>query len=273
MRIGKLRLEWKPRVVAPRPGVDEAVLQFRCNVCGERTSHSFARMDRESPSCGECGSTVRFRSIVHLLSMHFFGKSLVIDEFPSRHDICGVGMSDWEGYAAGFARRFQYTNTFYHVEPKLDILTPPAELLGKQDFVISSEVLEHVPPPPRRAFDNLAQLLKPGGLLILTVPFSTEAATREHFPELFDYSIEEDQNGRFLRNRTASGVQQIFRDLVFHGGPGATLEMRLYAKVDLLALLAQAGFTEIRVRDEPCFDHGIHHSEPWSLPITAVRAG
>lgn len=37
------------------------------------------------------------------------------------------------------------------------------------DFVISSEMIEHTP-DPRKAVQNLCEVLKPGGILVLTVP-------------------------------------------------------------------------------------------------------
>jgi SAM-dependent methyltransferase len=40
------------------------------------------------------------------------------------------------------------------------------------DAILCSEVLEHIP-EPTHAFDEFARLLKPGGILILTAPFSS----------------------------------------------------------------------------------------------------
>ena len=59
---------------------------------------------------------------------------------------------------------------------RLGIMAPiPAALASTCDFVISSDVLEHVAPPYERALSNLLRLLKPGGLLVLTVPLKPEA--------------------------------------------------------------------------------------------------
>jgi hypothetical protein len=39
-----------------------------------------------------CKSTVRARSIVHLLSIALFGHSLILRDFPVRKDIKGIGL-------------------------------------------------------------------------------------------------------------------------------------------------------------------------------------
>jgi SAM-dependent methyltransferase len=218
-----------------------------------------------------CGSTLRFRSMVHYLTTRLFGRSLTLSELPEDKTIRGVGMTDWNGYGDPLAQKLGYLNTYYHQEPKLDITNPPDDLVDL-DFILSSDVMEHVPPPVQLGFDNLARLLKIGGVLVLTVPFSCDSATREHFPELFEYHIEENPDGRKLHNTTRTGKQEVFDNLIFHGGDGSTLEMRLFCRDALIEHLQRAGFADIRVHAEPFFKFGIFTSEPWSLPITAVRA-
>ena len=118
------------------------------------------------------------------------------------------------------AEKFDYQNTYYHEEPRLDIAAAgiAPEFMGK-DFIISSEVLEHVTPPVSRAFENVRKMLKPGGLFVLTVPYGTQVETVEHFPELHEFSIVEKDGSFVLRNKTQAGVVQEFNDLIFHGGP------------------------------------------------------
>jgi len=58
---------------------------------------------------------------------------------------------------------------------------------------------------------------------------------------------------------------------VFHGGRGATLEMRIFCYSDLLRLLKASGFEDIVVHGSPDFRHGIWWPQPWSLPITARK--
>jgi len=50
----------------------------------------------------------------------------------------------------------------------MDILDLPSDI--KADLILCTEVLEHVPDPVR-AFQKMVSLLKPGGILVITVPF------------------------------------------------------------------------------------------------------
>ncbi len=72
-----------------------------------------------------------------------------------------------------------------------------------------------------------------------------------------------------LKNRTREGVIQEFRNLVFHGGPGTTLEMRVFSENSIIQHLRNAAFTAIKVHREPDFAHGIWWPQTWSLPISA----
>jgi len=74
-------------------------LQFHCNICGSVRHSNLQKLGRETVTCSSCGSTVRFRSIIHILSIELFGKSLTLPEFPYDKQISGIGMSDWIGYA------------------------------------------------------------------------------------------------------------------------------------------------------------------------------
>jgi len=249
---------------------EPGTLCFRCNICGEHCQTAVERLGREEVSCKGCGSTPRKRAIIRVLSTELFGKSLLLSEFPVRPDIRGLGMTDWEGYASRLAEKFSYRNTYYHQEPKLDIsaVEIPAHLLSN-DFVISSEVFEHVVPPVSRAFENVSKMLKPGGLFILTVPYTNKKDTIEHFPELYDFTVVEDREAVVLRNKTREGVIQEFRNLVFHGGSGTTLEMRVFSESSIIEHLRKASFHAIKVYREPDFAHGVWWPQPWSLPISA----
>jgi SAM-dependent methyltransferase len=247
----------------------ETKSSFTCNVCGTACVARREELDREIPSCTTCNSTVRARAIVHVLSSCLFGESLTLGEFPRRGDLTGLGLSDWEGYADRLAEKLDYRNTYYHQEPRLDIAAIPSELEESCDFLVSSDVLEHVAPPVERALVNTFRLLKPGGTLLLTVPYTLDERTTEHFPALNRYALCEFDGTKILVNLRVDGRWEVHDDLVFHGGSGETLEMRVFARDDLLAQLEQAGFRDIREWGEDYPRFGIRWAGQWSLPITA----
>ena len=248
-----------------------ARMTFRCNVCGRPTTAPVLELERETRTCASCGSTVRSRALIHHLSQTLFGSSLAIHEFPKSPETRVLDMSGWEGYGNRLDQKLTYINSFFHKEPRLDITEPPEAWEGSFDAIISSDVFEHVVPPVSLAFLNTLKLLKPGGTLILTVPYTTASETIEHFPELHRYEIVK-QNGEYrLCNQTIDGRRQWFDNLVFHGGPGTTLEMRVFCEADLDHQLASAGFSDIHFRGEPAYDAGIIWHNQWSLPITARK--
>jgi len=249
-------------------GVDEHV-RFRCNLCGTDCDVLASAIDREARSCEHCGSTVRSRAIVHLLTTELFGRSITLPELPMRKDIAGLGLSDAPCYSYDLARSFDYLNTFFDRKPRLDIAEVDPRRAAEYDFIISSEVFEHVAPPVAQAFRNVRRLLKRRGFLILTVPFTRDSDTVEHFPLLYDYRIEKTDGGWLLENRTADGEREVFTDLVFHEGAGSTLEMRRFARAGLERELAAAGFSRFRVAHEAFPAHGIYWKEPFSLPMVA----
>jgi len=254
-------------------GLTPETLSFACNICGEACLVPTDQLQREVASCEGCGSTPRVRAIIRALSLELFGQSLALPDFPPNQGMTGLGMTDSESYAAALAKKFWYTNTYYHREPRLDISEPelPGSLMQSKDFIISSEIFEHVVPPVRRAFENTFRMLKPGGIFVLTVPYGTGTETIEHFPDLHDFTIIEKNGSHWLKNVTRSGEVQEFHDLVFHGGPGSTLEMRVFAEAALLKHLAEAGFEAITVHRTPDLAHGIFWPEPWAFPLSARR--
>ena len=249
-------------------------MDFQCNVCGTEVKNCpVENIDREISSCPTCHSSVRIRSIAHLLSMALFGRSMPLTEFPVDRSIVGIGLSDGLSYAQPIAERLGYVNTFFHQEPFFDICAPVGDRAASCDFMISTEVFEHVAPPAQTAFQNAFDVLKPGGVLLLTVPFTNNPDTIEHFPELHDYRTLQFGDDYVLVNRAIDGQYTMHRNLVFHGGPGTTLEMRVYSRRAVEQHLADAGFVDVQVFDQDIPKWGIIHRYPWSLPIVARRPG
>lgn len=247
------------------------MISFVCNICGQ--SNTVAVLDHEPSSCSGtgCGSNIRLRALVYLLSTELFGDGFLLPEFPALPAIKGLGLSDQASYASRLATKFDYTNTYYDREPRLDITEPHPDRYGTYDFILSSDVFEHIADPVDRAFDEAYKLLKPHGVLCLSVPFSLREATEERFLGLHEYTVVDLSGSPVLINRTREGALEIRDDLVFHGGVGATLEMRLFSKNDLEKKLIAAGFQSIRFLTDGVPRFGIAFQGGWSLPLVARK--
>jgi SAM-dependent methyltransferase len=138
-----------------------------------------------------------------------------------------------------------YTNTFYHQAPSFDVTSFDPRDQGRYDFIVTSEVMEHVPVPLERSFETLFRMLKPDALLLMTTPYTLHGKTAEHFPELHEYALAAPGDRTVLVNRRRDGSLEVFENLVFHGGDGSTLEMRVFTEPSLRALLQQAGFGSV----------------------------
>ncbi len=264
----------KPSVGQPAASQALSVdtVDFVCNVCGHKNLGVplVHVQNREFQSCAACRSSLRMRSVMYALSMELFGKALTLPEFPKDKQLAGLGMSDWEGYAGRLEQKLGYINTFYHIEPRLDITAPPSDWAGRQRFLISSDVFEHIPVfCLDQAFANSRQLLDDQGVFIFTVPYLKDGQTSEHFPNLHDFRIIETAGKRYLYNKTSSGNEEIFGDLVFHGGDGMTLEMRMFSEPDLLRHLKEAGFASVRIYTDQVPEFGIIWPMDWAVPIAA----
>lgn len=240
-------------------------LNYICNICGQHAGLNLPTLHRERVSCLTCGSSLRFRAIIYHLSVELFGESIPLPEFPVNRNIKGIGMSDWYVYANKLTKKLNYTNTFYDQDPRLDITDIVPELENSLDFLISSDVFEHVAPPVSVAFENAYRLLKPGGVFIFSVPSKKDGITEEFFPNLYDFQIKEEGEEFVLYNKTKDGQKEVFRDLEFHHGGGATLTMRLFSEQSLLEEFNKVGFSQVKIAKEPNFEHGIFWNQLTNL--------
>ena len=248
------------------------IVSFLCNLCGHSNSREKAGITREAHTCSVCSSSVRVRSIIHILSQELLGDSIPLPDFPQLKSLRGIGTSDSCVYADRLAQKFDYRNTFYDSPPKLDLACPAEAEWGAYDFLISSEVFEHVPAPASAAFVGASRLLKPNGVLVLTMPYSIEPQTVEHYPDLHEYGLARVGDQTVLVNRTRDGELQVFENVVFHGAEkGQALEMRELTEADVKRHLAEVGFADVRIYADDYPPFGIYHTEAWSLPIAARK--
>lgn len=129
------------------------------------------------------------------------------------------------------------------------------------DAILCSEVLEHVP-EPARALDEFTRLLKPGGVLILTAPFTSNVHMAPyHYCSGFSkywYEHHLPQRGFDLKELTANGDwyallrQEITRLGGLERQRGSWLWPFAYAYA-LLGLLYFRLRPDVRAQDLACF--------------------
>jgi hypothetical protein len=221
---------------------------FECNLCGEHSIYRRENLHREVPSCEFCGSTVRQRQLIHAY------RQISCEDRPSKKGNPRVlGLSDHPLVEQFFLsqKNVHYVNTFVDEGTRLDVIRPPKAFLSWADFLISSDVLEHVPFPTNQALLGKFNVLKPGGWLLLTVPYSAKGPSVEHYPWMVDYETVMVSPGSFkVIGVDRTGSQREVRDPIFHGGPGKTLEMRQLAVDVVIDELQRAGFVDVGVIDQ-----------------------
>jgi SAM-dependent methyltransferase len=144
--------------------------------------------------------------------------------------------------------------------------------VNRFDFILSADVFEHVAPPVEQAMQEAWQMLKPTGFLVATVPCTPDDRMSEHFPELFEYRVVPMRESAVLLNRRRDGTLEILQDVVFHGGHGATVEMRQFGITGLRGHLMAAGFSEVYFFSEDRPEIGILFDQDVSQPLVARKS-
>ena len=267
--LGRLRRRL-PAWPAPDLALAPGEVAARCQFCSGAYALEAGGEYREAPTCPRCRASGRAQAIAHLLASRVWGLDVPFCDLPVRKDLRIVGLSDDATYARRLRRISDYTNTYYHREPRLDITRPAAHHKGRYDALIAADVFEHVTAPPAAAFEGAMQVLKPGGHLILTVPY-TLGEHEEHFPGIAGYETVRAADGNWhARIRYADGREAIETEPVFHGGPGKTLEVRLFSEASLRQYLEAAGFVDIDFLTENRPEASLVWSR-FSRPIVARR--
>jgi SAM-dependent methyltransferase len=244
------------------------MVAFICNICARKNQvEHFA----SEPATCSCGSNVRLRALLHLLSLELFGHSIPVCDFPRLKAVRGLGMTDNTCYARILEDRFDYTNTYYDREPRLDFREAHPDRVSSYDFILSADVLEHIAPPIELALSEVHSLLKPQGFFGVTVPCQINGQFREHFPELHEYRTVPLAGREVLINRRRDGTLEVFDDLVIHGGTGEILEMRAFGVSALEAKLRSVGFRAAYFLTSDVPEWGIIFDHDTSQPFIARK--
>lgn len=213
-------------------------MTFFCPLCTRLSAR--IPLHREDVACETCGATWRAQACM-LTVMEGLGYPHDVMAYDLRSDWSriGLGISDDFLLARRLSQLFFYTNSFYHQFPRVDITNPPAETLGRFEFIVCSDVLEHVPPPVDVALVGLLQMLKPGGFAVLSVPCQESSDTLEYYPELSTFEFA----GEVLHWTDSHGQTHTDNHPEMHGGAGQTLAFRHWARQDLINRLLRAGFS------------------------------
>lgn len=195
---------------------------------------------REDVACTQCGATWRAQAcMLSVLEGLGYPEGASVSPDFSRY---GLGISDDMTLAQRLFQLFMYTNSYYHQFPKIDVTSPPAETRGQFEFIVCSDVLEHVPPPAEFALLGLHSMLRPGGFLVVSVPCQTGPQTAEYYPKIVTWELSDDG----LRWRDSAGSEHFDPDPELHGGSGQTLAFRFWSVTDLAERLLSCGFSSVR---------------------------
>jgi hypothetical protein len=247
---------------------------FTCNITGDGFDLEEDEKKREGGL--RFGYNIRQRAILYCLIKQLYGESKILEDLDTNTSIKGIGLMDGD-WANMLDYKFDFTSTYSHKKPLLNINdTEDVEKYKDYDFVLCSDVLQHLSPYPdiQISFNNIYSMLKSGGFLILSVPFVYDDYT-EKYPSLYDYKLEINTGGKTrLLNTTKDNENEVFENLVFYGEPDLkNLEMRMFSYDSLKKFLKNAGFINVTFNkpDRRMRKHGIFWDNMCSLVITAFK--
>ncbi|HUI11598.1 MAG TPA: methyltransferase domain-containing protein [Bacteroidota bacterium] len=203
----------------------------QCNICGWSGEFLQPSREREGMLCGNCASSSRLRAVIAWLAVVTGNEGLPLHAWGKNAGVAILESSARGSYPVMLQDKFDYFATEYD----------PGEIAGGKhprrfadfqdlhyadgtfDVVIASDVFEHVR-DDEAGYREVFRTLKPGGTLILTVPYMHE------------------QPATVRRVDTSGPTDVLLMEPEYHGGGGHTLTYRTYGR-DLLSLLKSVGFS------------------------------
>jgi len=134
----------------------------RCSICDEIVK--FVAASKEDVACNSCNATMRAQ-MIHKAVLQGLGYPLNVRRNSISPDMSrvGLGISDDWRLARALAFLFNYTNSYLHQFPNVDLCSPPPNCFEYFEFISCSDVLEHTPPPMDQPMRGLYSMLKPAG--------------------------------------------------------------------------------------------------------------
>lgn len=213
---------------------------WHCLIC--ETWNVEGTIDREGMPCRSCGSSWRSRVSVLSVLVGLRVPVRPLSRVSADWSRTGLGISDSTVLSRALFSRYSYVPTYFHGAPYLDITAPDAGYLAEPvEFVVCSDVLEHVPPPADMAFVQLRRLLKPGGFAVITVPLGDATVSNEYYPGMVDGEFE-GESWRWYDNH---GNSHLDTDPEIHGGDGRTIAFRAFGEAQVIESLYEAGFASV----------------------------
>jgi len=107
------------------------------------------------------------------------------------------------------------------------------------DLIVSNDVFEHVPHPDK-AFSECARVLKPGGVLLATIPFHAAENTSVTRAQLTDGRLEQLLPAAYHGNPVSADGSLVFTDFGW----------------DMLDMMRKAGFSNVGVEVYGSVEYG-----------------
>lgn len=227
---------------AEKQPADEGEWKGSCTLCGYEGSFGTATSPvdfREALHCGQCRCNARQRAVAHVLlselgetaaSAPVYCTEQASNFFIAlRRRVARLVGSEFIGSWLQRLRLSVWLLRYAHIfapiriEDVTALRLPDAAMRG----IASLDVLEHVP-DYRAALREFARVLRPGGVLVLTVPFYDDQAASEQIASV-----------------GAHGTPEFIGEPEFHGDPmGDGVACFHHFGWDLLQSLREAGFSD-----------------------------
>lgn len=231
----------------------------RCCVTGNRFFVQPTMKRREHMNM--FGYISRNRAVWYILSQYLYKEVRILEECDINKEITGLGLGEHQ-LSKLLSKKYSYKNLTVKTENDKDIFDESVFIdlykidfrkHNNYDFIICSEILAHIAgyPGMNIVIHNLHTMLKPGGILILTTPYTHDGIYIEKYPSLYDFTLLRVKEGTtqrwLLKNHTASGKNELISDIVMYNPDDSnSIEMRRMNETSLYNFIADAAFKDIK---------------------------